>query len=105
MEINEEVRNISDEYNKLIEGLVPGSIPPASRLMKKRESREKFYLKAGRLGMAYTLLIIVFAIASFLLINSIKSDKLLKNDPPLNASIFSTDNPNSFVSAFREVTK
>jgi len=105
MDINEELRNVSDEYNRLIEGLVPGSIPPASRMMKKRESRERFYLKAGRLGMAYTLLIIVFAFASFLLVNSIRSNELLKNDPPLNASIFSADNPNSFVSAFREVTK
>jgi len=105
METNEELRNISDDYNKLIEGLVPGSIPPASRLMKKRESRERFYLKAGQLGIAYTLLIIVFAFASSLLINSFRSDELLKKNPPLNVSIFSTDNPNSFVSAFREVTK
>ena len=105
MEINEELKNISDDYNDLIESLLPGSIPPASRLMKKRETKERLYLKAGRLGMAYALLVIVFAFASILLLDSIRSDKLIKNDLSLDASIFSTDNPNSLISAFREVTK
>ncbi len=105
MEIKEKIINISDNYNELIEGLLPGSIPPASRLMKKRESRERFYLKAGRLGMAYTLLIIVFASLSLFFINSVKSDEVPGREQILNAGIFSVDSPGTIVSAFREAVR
>lgn len=105
MDINEKITNISDDYNELIEGLVPGSIPPASRLMKKRETRERFYLKTGRLGMAYTLLIIVFTFLSIILINSVKSDEVPGREQILNAAVFSVDSPGTIVSAFRETVR
>ncbi|MEN8221804.1 MAG: hypothetical protein ABFR36_00985 [Acidobacteriota bacterium] len=105
MEINDELKKISDDYNELIEDLIPRSIPPASMLMEKRESGDKLYLKAGRLGMAYAFLIVLFAFISMFLIDSIKSEELSGGDQILNAAIFSSADHGSFVSAFREVTK
>ena len=103
MDFNNELTKISDDYNELIEELIPRSVPPASRLMKKRENRESFFLKAGRLGIAYVFLIAVFASISLLMINSLGSDKSPKKSQLVNVEIFSTDHPGSLVTAFRQV--
>ncbi len=105
MEFNEELRTISEDYNNLIEDLVPHSIPPSSLLMQKRVSGERFYLKVGRLGMAYLLLIFVFASASMFLINTFKTDEIPRRDQLLNAAVFSVESPGSIVTAFREAVR
>ena len=106
MHINEDIKKISDEYIELVENLIPQSVlHPVSRLIKKRVHQDHFYLKAGRLGIAYTLLIVVFALFSMFMIDSLKGDPLHGRHPIINAGIFSSDHPGSLVSAFREVVR
>lgn len=105
MELDIEIQKLSELYDHRLEELVPQQLPPASRLMMKREGRTPLLLRAGRLGMAWTVLIVIFAYLSLVAVRSMGNKNPEPLLPVLNASVFSADHPGSVVSAFREVTE
>ncbi|MCK5004602.1 MAG: hypothetical protein KAS21_05915 [Candidatus Aminicenantes bacterium] len=102
---NDDMKNIIGDHNALIESVIPETIPSAGILMEKRKDRNKYYFKAGRLGLAYILLFVVFTSFSLFIVNSSGSSRDPDSNAILNAGIFSSENPGSLVSAFRETVK
>ena len=102
---DDDMKNVTRDHNALIESLIPETIPSAEILMEKRQDRNKYYFKAGRLGIVYILLIVVFTSFSLFIVNSSGSTRGPDSDAILNAGIFSSANPGNLVSAFRETVK
>lgn len=105
MELYDDIKKIAGDHNELIESLIPAGVPSTEMLMQKRGDRNKYYLKAARLGFVYILLIAVFTSLSLFMVDSFRPKTELIPNYPLNAGIFSSDTPGSIVSAFRESVK
>ena len=102
---DDDMKNITGDHNALIESLIPERIPSAGILMEKRRDHNNYFLKAGRLGLAYILLVVVFTSFSLFIVNSSGRIGDPDSNAILNAGIFSTENPGNLVSAFRETVK
>ena len=105
MDISDDIKNITEDHNELIESLIPDRVPSAELLMQKRGDKGKYYLKAGRLGFIYLLLIVTFTSFSFFMIDTLSGKRETSVNLIPNAGIFSADTPGSMVSAFREIIK
>ena len=105
MELYDDIKKITGDHDELIESMIPERIPSAEMLMQKRGGQNKYYLKAGRLGIVYILLIAVFTSFSLFMIDSFRGKSEPLSNSPLNAGIFSSDTPGNMVSAFREAVK
>ncbi len=102
---DDDMKNITRDHNALIESLIPEMIPSAGILVEKRRENNKFALKAGRLGIVYILLVVIFTSFSLFIVNSSRSTRDLDPNLILNAKIFSVESPGSLVAAFRETVK
>jgi len=105
MDANKEILRVTERYNQRLEELVPGNIPAVSHLMIKRRDGAPLLRRAGRLGMAWMLLIAIFAYLSLVAVRSLGKENTSVPAPVLNAALFTADHPGSLVTAFREVTK
>ena len=105
MELYDDIKKVAENHNELIESMIPERIPSADLLMQKRGDQHKYYLKAGRLGIAYLILIAVFTSFSLFMIGSFRGGSEFVSNSGLNAGIFSSDTPGNMVSAFREIVK
>ena len=105
MELYDDIKIIAGDHNELIESMIPERIPSAEILMRKRGKQNNYYLKAGRLGIVYILLIAVFTSLSLFMIDSFRGKSEPLSNSPLNAGIFSSEAPGNMVSAFREAVR
>lgn len=103
--IDDDIKNVARDHNALIESFIPETIPSAEILMEKRRDHNNYFLKAGRLGLAYILLIVAFTSFSLFIVNSSGRTGDPDSNAIMNAGIFSSGNPGSLVSAFRETVK
>ncbi len=102
---DEDVKTLIDKHNEMLEKRVPYTIPPISALALKKESSNPYSRKGKQILFAYTFLMVLFTFLSFFLIKMVDEDRDLVRKFELNSKIFLSDNPGSFVSAFRETIK